>query len=113
MHRRIVHAPMSVIAMVAAAPACVPVHGCAGCRVALMAVRWRSAFDGGVGSVGWLVAAVVVGGIAAAVVASAGALAVLVVPPGTTGRASDGGRSAVVEAVVAGTVVGGNASDLA
>src|SRR2546421_1243158 len=113
MPRRIVHAPMSVIAMVAAAPAGIPVDGCAGCRVALMAVRWRSAFDGGVGSFGWLVVAVVVVGIAAALVASAGALAVLVVPPGTTGRASDGGRSVVVEAVVAVMVVGGNASDWA
>src|SRR5205085_5655760 len=45
--------------------------------------------------------------------ASAGALAVLVVPPGTTGRAPDGGRSVVVEAVVAVMVVEGNASDWA
>src|SRR5207249_1581366 len=103
---------MRVTAMVAATPAGVPVDDdFSGCPVALIALRWRSAFVGGIGSLGRLVVAVVVVGIAVALVAVAVALVVLVVPPEAMCRAWDAGRPVVVEAVVVVMVVGGDASD--
>ena len=78
-----------------------------------MAVRWRSAVDGGIGSVGPLVVAVVAVDIAVAPVVRVVALVVLVAPPGTTGRSWEGGRAVVGEAVAAVMVAGGDASDRA